>query len=83
MKSTVVSLTVGWVDAWVLEQRQQTALAELSLAKEDIEALNSTPEVPVKLYCGGVPMFVGQLGRKQGRIAVRVDDPLDRDGQPE
>lgn len=36
---TIVSLTVGWVDAWVLETRQQSALAELSLAREEIEAL--------------------------------------------
>ncbi len=43
---TVVSLTVGWVDAWVLEQRQQTALAELTLAKDDIEALKTAPEIP-------------------------------------
>jgi hypothetical protein len=44
---TLVSLTVGWVDAWVLEQRQQSALAELTLAKDDIEAMQTTPEVPI------------------------------------
>ncbi len=43
---TLVSLTVGWVDAWVLEQRQQSAMAELTLAKEDIDALQTTPDVP-------------------------------------
>ena len=43
---TVVSLTVGWVDAWVLEQRQQSALAELTLARDDIEALQTAPEIP-------------------------------------
>jgi hypothetical protein len=44
---TVVSLTVGWVDAWVLEQRQQSAIAELTLARDDIEAMQSAPELPV------------------------------------
>jgi hypothetical protein len=44
---TVVSLTVGWVDAWVLEQRQQSAMTELTLAKDDIEAMQATPELPV------------------------------------
>jgi hypothetical protein len=44
---TIVSLTVGWVDAWVLEQRQQTVLAELTLAKDEIEAMQSAPELPV------------------------------------
>lgn len=43
---TVVSLTVGWVDAWVLEQRQEAALAELTQTKDDIEALNTAPEIP-------------------------------------
>ena len=43
---TVVSLTVGWVDAWVLEQRQQSAMAELTLAKDDIEAMQTAPKVP-------------------------------------
>ena len=44
---TVVSLTVGWVDAWVLEQRQQSAMAELTLAKDDIEAMQTAPEIPL------------------------------------
>jgi ABC-type multidrug transport system fused ATPase/permease subunit len=43
---TVVSLTVGWVDAWVLEQRQQSAMAELTLAREDIEAMKTAPITP-------------------------------------
>jgi flagellar biosynthesis/type III secretory pathway M-ring protein FliF/YscJ len=42
---TLVSLTVGWVDVWVLETRQQTAMQELTQAREDIEALRTeTPE---------------------------------------
>jgi hypothetical protein len=40
---TIVSLSVGWVDAWVLEARQQTAMVELTSAREEIEALNSEP----------------------------------------
>ena len=44
---TVVSLTVGWVDAWVLEKRQQSAMSELTLARDDIEALKTGPELPV------------------------------------
>lgn len=44
---TLVSLSVGWVDAWVLETRQQAAMAELTLARDDIESLReeSTPTV--------------------------------------
>ncbi len=44
---TLVSLTVGWVDVWVLEARQDAALAELTLARDEIEALRdeATPAV--------------------------------------
>lgn len=40
---TVVGLTAGWVDAWVLETRQQSALTELTSARNDIEALQDEP----------------------------------------
>jgi ABC-type multidrug transport system fused ATPase/permease subunit len=44
---TVVSLSVGWVDAWVLEARQEAALTELTQARDDLQALQDTPEPPV------------------------------------
>ena len=40
---TVVGLTVGWVDAWVLETRQQAAMAELTTTRDDIVALQTEP----------------------------------------
>jgi len=40
---TIVSLTVGGIDAWVLEARQQSAMLELTSAREEIEALRSQP----------------------------------------
>lgn len=44
---TVVSLSVGWVDAWVLEARQQSALAELTQARDDMEALQGDSPPPI------------------------------------
>ncbi len=44
---TVVSLSVGWVDAWVLEARQQTALQELTQARDDLEALQDDTPPPL------------------------------------
>ena len=38
---TGVALTVSFVDAWVLESRQQAAMAELSLTREEIQSLQS------------------------------------------
>jgi ABC-type multidrug transport system fused ATPase/permease subunit len=43
---TLVGLTVGWVDAWVLESRQQSAMAELTTTRDDIVALQTeTPTI--------------------------------------
>lgn len=39
---------------------------------------NATPESPVELRCGGVPMVTGRMGRMGNRIAVRVDRPMKR-----
>lgn len=35
--------------------------------------LNSTVDSPVKLRCGGVPLFEGHMGRRNGKVAVRID----------
>lgn len=35
--------------------------------------LNVGPESPVKLRCGGEPLFVGKMGRKDGNISIRVE----------
>jgi len=35
--------------------------------------LNATPESPVMLNCGRVPMYTGKMGRKGDRIAVRIE----------
>jgi len=36
--------------------------------------LNVTPTAPVNLLCGEYPLFVGQVGRKMGNIAVKIDN---------
>jgi predicted PurR-regulated permease PerM len=39
----MVTLSVGLVDHWVLQERQETALAELTMATEQIEQLEEAP----------------------------------------
>ena len=34
----------------------------------------------MRLRCGDVPLFEGQLGRRENRLAVRVEHELRRDG---
>lgn len=36
--------------------------------------LNASPCAPVNLLCGEHPLFVGQVGRKMGNIAVKIDN---------
>jgi flagellar motor switch protein FliM len=40
--------------------------------------LNGTAESPVRLRCGGVPLFEGHMGRRNGRMAVRIDRDVPR-----
>lgn len=35
--------------------------------------LGATPESPVELQCGDVPMYTGRMGRKGDQIAIRID----------
>ncbi|MDF1749212.1 MAG: flagellar motor switch protein FliM [Alphaproteobacteria bacterium] len=34
---------------------------------------HATPDSPVEIRCGNMPMFTGTMGRKGGNIAVRID----------
>lgn len=36
--------------------------------------LNVTPTAPINLLCGEYPLFIGQVGRKMGNIAVKIDN---------
>jgi flagellar motor switch protein FliM len=40
--------------------------------------LAATPQSDVLLRCGDVPMFIGTMGRKGGRIAVQIVEKLDK-----
>lgn len=36
--------------------------------------LNAAPDSPVNISSSGVPLFMGQMGRKNDRVAIRVED---------
>jgi len=40
--------------------------------------LGATPQSPVELHCGHVPMYVGKMGRKGKNIAVRIEAPIEK-----
>lgn len=53
----------------------------LSWKPGDQVVLNATPDDPVELRCGNVPMFLSRPGQKQGNMAVKVeaDYPKNKD----
>ena len=46
----------------------------------DFLPLQVTPESKVRMRCGDVSMFAGPMGRKNGHIAVRIDNKAAREG---
>jgi len=39
---------------------------------------NANPDSAVEMRCGTVPMYMGRMGRKGERIAIRVEDRVDK-----
>jgi len=50
----------------------------LNLKVGDQIALGVPPGAPVRLRCGDVPLFEGEMGRKGQRLAVRIDREVER-----
>jgi len=42
--------------------------------------LNVGADAPVRLRCGGIDLFAGRMGRRQNRLAVRINDVLSEQG---
>ena len=40
--------------------------------------LGATPESPIQLNCGEIPMYTGRMGRRGTQIAVQIEDRVDR-----
>jgi flagellar motor switch protein FliM len=43
----------------------------------------ATPDSLVQMRCGDVPMYTGRMGRKSDRIAIQIEDRIDRKQQRE
>ena len=67
------------VDLEAVIDQQVTTLQKVFDLKEGSQMmLNATPDSPVMLSCGNVPLYIGRMGRKGGRLAVRIEDRIDR-----
>jgi flagellar motor switch protein FliM len=40
--------------------------------------LNASPDSPIELRCGGVPLLTGRMGRIGTSVAVRIDGTVRR-----
>lgn len=63
----------------VLEETESTLGKVLSWRVGDRIEFNFSPDSKVTLNCGGVALFDGQIGRKNGRLAVRINECISQD----
>lgn len=74
-------------ELWMTNVEMEAVLDEQTMSLKDIlklkvgskVMLNATPESPVKLRCGDVPMFEGRMGRKGNHIAIRVGNKIKKE----
>jgi flagellar motor switch protein FliM len=64
----------------VLDEVDMTLGDVLNWRVGDFLPLNVTPSSKVSLRCGDVKMFAGPMGRKNGQIAVRIQNKAAREG---
>jgi flagellar motor switch protein FliM len=73
LRHTELSLDV------VLDEQTMPLASILSLRRGDRITLSAAPGAPVRLRCGEVALFEGELGRRENRLAVRIDRELRRE----
>ena len=64
--------------AAVIDEQWAKLSDVMSWRKGSRIVLNATAETPVSLRCGGVPLFQGRMGRRNGRMAVRIERDVPR-----
>ncbi len=77
LRQTDVALDV------VLDEQTMPLSQVLNLRIGDRIALAAPPGAPVRLRCGEVSLFEAQLGRRENRLAVKIERELTRARLPE
>lgn len=62
----------------VLEEQTMNLKDIMKLAPGDQLVLRRKPDAPVSLRCGEHVLFTGRVGRKQGQVAVKIEDVLNQ-----
>jgi flagellar motor switch protein FliM len=63
----------------VLDELEMSLGDVMNLKVGQTIMLNATPESPVNMKCGGIPMVRGKIGRVGPTVAVKVDRKLIRE----
>ncbi|MBV8915806.1 MAG: flagellar motor switch protein FliM [Acetobacteraceae bacterium] len=67
------------VDLHVVLDEQTMSLADvMQLQIGSRFMLGAGPGSQVEVRCGAIPLFAGRVGRRKGRVAVRIEDTLGR-----
>lgn len=64
--------------AAVLDEQTMRLSEVVRLQPGDQIILNVAPGAPIQLRCGQTPLFEGAMGRRQAKLAVRIDRPIPR-----
>ena len=73
--------TGSYTQSVVLDEQQIPLSRVLNLKVGETLMLNASPESLVQLRCGGVPLTRARMGRRGGKIAVRVEAPLSQEAR--
>ncbi len=76
-------------ELWFTEVELTAVMDERHIKLEEIFELHvgsrimfaATPDSTIEMRCAGVPMFSGKMGRRGSRIAVQIEDVIDRVGR--
>ena len=72
-------LWVTKVDLEAVVDRQMMRLAKVFDWKIGSRImLNATADTLVELVCGDIPMYTGKMGKKGDKIAIKIEDKIDR-----
>jgi flagellar motor switch protein FliM len=68
-----------WIEINAILDEQKLPLSRImNLEVGQTIMLGATPESPIELRCGGVPLLKGRMGRIGNSVAVRVEGAVKR-----
>jgi len=78
-------------ELWLTDIDLQAVLDEQVMSLNDVMkwkvgtllVMNANKDTPVQMRCGGVSLLIGRMGRRDDRIAVKVEQPVPKTAVPQ